>query len=256
MTDPIAVHLLPLSGAANIRDLGGYPAAKGRFTRLKQFYRGDSTANLTEQDIDCLLAKGLSLVIDLRSPNELVENPSRLQGIAGIHYESIPMYDGIHSIAADSRIAFAGDFPAFMGDLYVHFLDFCQEQYQAIFQLFAANEGAALFHCSAGKDRTGVLAMLLLDLVGVSEGLIVADYSASERYVTTLLTEQLAHLEQLGLNVPAGVIGSPPENMTYTLEHFRKHYGDARQYLLGCGVKAAQLDDLCARFLTNEPTIA
>ena len=154
-------HLLPMEGAYNIRDLGGYPAENGGVTRKGLFFRADNTANLTPKDVDLLREKGVSLSIDLRSPKETQDWPSKLKGCAGMRYENIVMLDEI------SSNGFRGNFPASMAEMYIRNLDGARDSFVQVFRLLIENSGAALFHCTAGKDRTGMVSMLLILLVAV-----------------------------------------------------------------------------------------
>lgn len=235
-------HLLHLQGAYNVRDLGGYAARNGRHTCQNVFFRADNTAALTADDIRVLRDRGITLAIDLRSRLEAREQPSRLAGAEGVHYVQVEMLDEISSNGFR-------DFPPSLTVMYKDNLDKAQASFAQVFHLFAQNSGAALFHCTAGKDRTGMTAMLLLELAGVPDETIIADYAATEEYMQPVFSGIVKHMHTLGVEVPDYALRSEPDVMEQTLAYLRSRYGDARQYLLSGGVTAEELDVILSRFV-------
>ena len=145
----------------------------------------DSTAQLTPADVQALLAYGVGCVIDLRSENETAAAPSVFRGQPGVAYYTVPLLDE----AASS--GFTGALPKGMGAVYQALLDRNAADFARIVHLLAAHlDKVTLFHCTAGKDRTGVTAMLLLALAGVPREAIVADYAVSEQNMK-LVFEQI-----------------------------------------------------------------
>lgn len=234
-------RLLPLEGAHNTRDLGGYPTKTGGKTCPGVFFRGDSTADLTEKDIALLRRHDVRLVIDLRSELETRHAPSRLQ-IPNIRYINLPMLDHINSGPM------AGAFPASMGEMYEGLLEYSRDDYRQIFTLFAETSGAGLFHCTAGKDRTGVVAMLLLDLAGVPDKWIVEDYVATDAFMRGSFEEQAQVLSRRGIRVPSYALRADKENIVYALACLKTRFGGAENYLLSCGVERSQLEGIRRRF--------
>lgn len=246
MKESITNRPLGLDGARNVRELGGYPAGAKMRTRQRVFLRSDGTHALTDKDLSALRELGVTLVVDLRSPEELRRQPSRLNGVEGIRYVHVSMFDGAQSSF------FRDVLPPTMSELYINLLDHCTEQYRTIFGLFAENEGTSLFNCSAGKDRTGVVAMLLLRLAGVADDVILDDYAASEANLSGLRFVQQAQLEKMGIDVPAHVFESRPEEMEKALAHLDARYGGAEAYLLkACGLEPDQMETIRRRFVEN-----
>ena len=140
MKHPVDEHRLLLQGARNLRDLGGYRTEDGRVTRKGLFFRSDSTARLTDEDIRAIRDAGVSLAVDLRSPSEAEHSPSRLRGVMGIDYRVVPLYDGIHSAM------FEGKLPDSLGEMYIELLEESKERMAELFRLFLAATGASLFH--------------------------------------------------------------------------------------------------------------
>ena len=234
---------LPLEGAWNIRELGGYPTRDGRMTRKGVFLRADGTHNLSARDVESLRERGVTLAVDLRSPEEVRRQPSRLAGQEGIRYENVSMFDRMHSAL------FQDDFPKSMAALYAQLLHNAGVEYARVFRLFLENDGVSLFHCTAGKDRTGVVAMLLLQLAGVPEETIAEDYAASEENLRKQEIRQRAFYAQQGLAIPAHVFGSKPEDMEQTLSLLYREYGGAAGYLRACGLTQEELSRLISRFV-------
>lgn len=232
-----------LEGAYNVRDIGGYPTGDGHKTRPGVFIRADNMASLTQNDTTILQGMGVTLAVDMRSPLEIRAQPSKLENFEGILYENVVMFDGIQSAA------FQGAFPTSMGALYQSLLNSCREQYLRIFTLFAQNSGISLFHCTAGKDRTGVVALLLLDLAGVLDEAIVADYVATEDCLTPAFSRQIRQASAIEVEVPDYVLRAKGPEMEKTLSYLREKHGGAYAYLAGCGVDKQQLDGLRERFI-------
>lgn len=237
-------HLLPIEGACNVRDIGNFETKDGRLTKEGIFFRSDNTAGYTEKDIQFFKDKGLTLTVDLRSEDETGRQASAFLGVPGIRYENIPLIDGIHSQFTSDNI------PVTMGQLYIQFLETGKPQFGKMFRLFAANTGAALYHCTAGKDRTGVTTMLLLGLAGVGDSIIIEDYAATETFTAHIIESQKAHLASLGLDVPDFMLHADPQNMEEVLNYLHKAYGTAENYLESCTVSASEMDAVKNRFLT------
>lgn len=241
----IEKHLIALEGAFNVRDLGGYPAVDGYETAPGMFLRADDMGGLTENDANKLRSIGVSLSIDLRSPREVMRRPSLLSERDGMYYENIPMFDSVNAIS------FSGRIPSRMGEMYVGLLSNCGEKYKKIFELFLQNDGVSLFHCTAGKDRTGLVAMLLLGLAEVPEQIIVADYVVSEVFLRPVLEQQRERAIRHNETLPEFAFNSKRSEIELALDYIRKTHKSARAYLAGCGLTDRQLDSLLERFLTR-----
>ena len=239
---------LPLHGVRSARDLGGYPyesdcGARG-YTATGTFLRSGSLFFLTRYDLRMLEAYGVTRIIDLRSPFELKLFPDSF--CRGKHpeidYVSVPMMDGINSHRVHDQV------PDRMSDVYCGFLDNDSDSIRQVFEALD-DDGCVLFHCRCGKDRTGVIAMLLLKLIGVDDDTVIADYAVSDRY-----SGRTMGLQRIGLRIIAhrsvrALFESAPDEMERTLDHMYKEYGTAREYLEQVAeVPAATLDRLVARF--------
>lgn len=235
---------IALEGVSNARDLGGYPTADGGKTQPGQFLRTSDVTDLTGNDLETLRAMGLTLSVDLRSRAEVQAMPSPLAKVPSVKYENIYLLDQFHVEGPKM--------PASLGELYCGLLQNGQESFGRMFRLFAAEEGLCHFHCTAGKDRTGVTAMLLLDLAGVPEEVIVADYVLSESMAQGLISKQKSMAISKGATIPEFFLHAVADDMKDTILFLRKNWMNAEGYLLACGLTAAEIATL-RRKLTGNP---
>jgi protein-tyrosine phosphatase len=173
-----------LDGTMNLRDLGGWPVAAGAVTARGQLYRSDRLCDLTDRDHRRLEAMQITTVIDLRFEVEVTEHPSRLWSTVESHHR-IPMGgDLVRQHSFVSRVL-AGEIEgvtvAEVGEGYIELLQSHAAEFGRAVEALLSS-GPALFHCTAGKDRTGLLSMLILDTVGVGPDDILADFELSNEY--------------------------------------------------------------------------
>lgn len=216
---------LPLDGTYNTRELGGYPAFSGR-TQKHRCLRSDSLHELTEEDLKFLQTYGVKRIIDLRGAREVQLQPEENQWNGEMEYFHIPMDD---KMAAER---YQGKFPEKMSQLYRQILSQSQEEVRQVLELIAdAPEGTVVFHCAVGKDRTGVIAMLLLKICGVEDAIILEDYKVSGANIVPLAKKQTAFLAERGMTVPEYIFESKEEDMRETLLFLEEAYGGIAGYL-------------------------
>ncbi|MBB5193664.1 protein-tyrosine phosphatase [Silvimonas terrae] len=226
---------IPLQGARNVRDLGGLYNRAGQPLRTHRFIRADSLESLHAMDVIRLLDYGVRVDIDLRGLRERRQWGDALSRISEIEYAPIALLDGLE--------AHLDALPASLGALYVAALQYCQSGFLEIFrQMLAQPDACVLFHCSAGKDRTGMVAALLLSLAGVPDAEIVSDYVQSAANLSQTL-------EQLSVqNAPElrHLLGAEPEHMILFLDQLRQRYDGAMGYLTLIGLQPAEIAALRA----------
>jgi protein-tyrosine phosphatase len=232
-----------LDGAYNVRDLGGYPTEAGQ-TRWGVFLRGDSLHQLTDADIETLLNARVRTVIDLRHEAEVQAAPNRLAGRAQIVYRHIPIFRGSVSGGAGA----AHD----LRQVYAYMVDHCQIGLgETLSALADAEDGSVLFHCSAGKDRTGIVAALTLGLVGVPDAVIAADYAltavAMEALRPILVEQTLARGGSPEALEP--LLSSHPEDILALLDYVRAIYGSVESYAARLGLEGERMARLRERFV-------
>lgn len=243
---------LALSGAYNVRDLGGYRTRAGDLTLRRRLLRADSPHRLTSGDLDLLLGTGLRTVIDLRAPHELAGAPNPLGVIASLDYLHLPLFDAL----APANVHEGATGPDPLPDFYARTLSTRAEALREVMQAITeAPPGAVMFHCTAGKDRTGVIAALLLGNADVRDADIVADYARTERHIAPLVAEFLERARVNGTDVDAygRALRSRPETMRRVLADIARTYGTVPDYLAGIGLDSEQRARLAARLLAAAP---
>jgi protein-tyrosine phosphatase len=246
----VAERILPLKTGVNFRDLGGYPTSDGHFTRWGRLFRAGSFSRLSDADRDYLGALSLKLVCDLRSDQETEQNPDVMPA-PGVEYWHHPLFthkesqDGVRrfllSLNNAERIK-----NALLESYTLDMIDRKGPLFGEILRRMADSAHLPMaFHCTAGKDRTGVTAALLLAVLGVPEDIIVADYSISNLYNATFrhaLKDNSRGLRILRLTQDdlMPLLLAHPDTMRGTLRHVREQYGSYESYLdAQAGVDAA-----------------
>ena len=175
-----------LEGASNVRDLGGWPTERGGQVAFGRVFRAAALSRLTDADRVTLARVGLRTVCDLRGKRESARAPSRLDGLAWIEVHSLPIEPTVGGSLTEilaTREATGEDVMSLLHRAYLAYAFECAPRYAAIFELIlkGAERLPLLFHCSAGKDRTGFGAALILAALGVPWECIVEDYLATNR---------------------------------------------------------------------------
>ncbi len=177
--------VIALQGCSNLRDLGGYRAADGRRVRMGRVFRGASLANLTDDDLLQFASLGIRTVCDLRGGQESGRAPSRLPEGDAPDVVQLSIEPRIGASLRDllARSATKGeDMFAVLQTAYAAYATEHLPRYRALFALLLEGERLPLlFHCSAGKDRTGFGAALLLTALGVPHEAVMDDYLATNR---------------------------------------------------------------------------
>jgi protein-tyrosine phosphatase len=261
-------RLVDLQGAFNFRDLGGYPARDGRRTRWGRLFRSDTLHELTESDVEVIRSLGLVTVVDLRTPKELARTGRGLLGPEpiGFHHLSVLGHGveagqprnadgagGGGSAGADRPQDMPGEAvaaPAPVGEdlseRYRWYLDVGRASLAEALMLIGDRSRLPLvFHCAAGKDRTGVLAALVLDLVGVDHEVIVDDYVITagqmDRILDRFRRSDPNAAEQLD-KVPAATYGVEATTMRSFLAGLDREFGGALAWAEAAGVPSATLE--------------
>lgn len=251
-----------LASAPNFRDLGGHRSASGQTVRYGMLYRSDALHSVTGEDLPVYHGLGIGQLIDLRTPHERENLPDVLPD--GAEYAAVavqnPKATGANfaEMLADpdtARMAFAsGAADRFMHDVYRELVTDAEalSGYREVVERAAHGPGALVFHCSAGKDRTGWGAALLLKLLGVDQESIVADFMASnERQANTdKWLRLLAQDSGLDWAEIAPMTRVRPEYLRTALTHVDEVYGSFDGYVTdGLKLSPAALEQLRTRML-------
>lgn len=221
---------LALEGAENLRDLGGLPTHDGGMTRSGTVLRSAGLHALGATAQAQLLEYGLTTVIDLRNADEIEREPNPFVHQDAVRYVHVPLFAGLAN--GETRSANA-PLPSLEG-LYVGALERCQDEFRAVLEQVAVNTtGVTLFHCTAGKDRTGLIAALLLGAADVTEAAIIEDYALTERQAGALLERLLEEAVRNGMDREgfARLLTARPATMEATLAYLTGRYGGVQGYL-------------------------
>jgi hypothetical protein len=243
---------------ANLRDLGGFDTGAGR-VRVGVALRSDDLSSMSEGYADELVERGLRTLIDLRSHAETAVTGRGPLGTRDLTYHHVPLLD---AAASPAHLAerFGPMTPDQVGAWYVEVVESAAPRLALCLQIIAASDGATAFHCSAGKDRTGIVAALVLSAVGASSGHIVADYAltgANLPLVDTRLRRILgagaADGSRHGTAETNALMGAVPASMSAMLEILTDRYGDALAPLYAAGLDVAVVDRLRRRMIDAAP---
>jgi protein-tyrosine phosphatase len=170
-------RVLQLQGATNFRDLGGYPGRDGRPLRWRRLFRSDRLSGLTSADRTALAALGLARSFDFRGEAERAADPYHVPGLV---QHSLAIEPSVAQRMSDLERSGLRLTPAamaeLMNELYRRLIERESYRFAEFFEHLLADDGPVVFHCTAGKDRTGVAAALLLLALGVPRHVVLQDY--------------------------------------------------------------------------------
>lgn len=240
----------------NARDIGGLALAGGGLTRHGVIVRSDAVHQLTGADVSLLVHTiGIRHVVDLRAEAERAQQTRGLLGTAGVSYSELEVLTD--AMIAERRAQRehelaegVGEAATLIADGYIDFLELGRNAFVNALDRLAAPEGSpALVHCSAGKDRTGVLVALLLDAAGATRDAIIADYAATDERMA-LVRARLAAMPayaQMAAEAPAPLLAAHPATMDRFLERLHQEWGGAADWFLAAGAPPSTLDAWRAR---------
>jgi protein-tyrosine phosphatase len=238
---------IPLEGCLNFRDLGGYPTADGRAVRWRQVFRSDALHLVTDADLAHLRDEiRLREVIDLRSSAEVRSEGQGPLAQGDVRFHHVPLFDGEVREEDRERVA-----QITLADRYVFMAELAGDRIARVVTLLAEAEAPAVFHCAAGKDRTGVISAIVLGLLGVPDEVIVADYAATRENLDAIV-DRLNALEgyrTMLAALPPETMHANPETIVEFLERLRVRFGSVEDYALASGVAAPAIERLRARLI-------
>ncbi|WP_040978655.1 tyrosine-protein phosphatase [Oceanobacillus jeddahense] len=230
---------IELKGTQNIRDLGGYPTKDGKQTKWGKYYRADSLHNVAPEGHAFLQKeKGIHTIIDLRFS---MEGKYKKEDKALYNFYNIPLLD---------PATFTTRIPKTLVEMYMVMLESSKPKFKEIMDIFLENrENPVLFHCRVGKDRTGVLAAILLDLAGVPRDIIVKDYALTAAYKEITEEELNNRPPLMSRNQFKTLLGCEPSYMEEFLDYLYKAYGDAAGFLKAVGLTEEEIAALRDDFI-------
>ncbi|WP_376698752.1 tyrosine-protein phosphatase [Listeria booriae] len=245
----IGERTIPLEGCFNFRDLGGYVNTAGKTVKWGKLYRSSLLTNITEKDKDTLEKLGLSWICDLRSTSEIAAKPT--PALAHIKNRHIPIGTAKNESTESQKIDIPDDhrvYEPLMGESYRVFVQ-SKDGFREIFNdIIEKEEVPFLFHCTAGKDRTGVLGALLLKLLDVPENTILADYELTNQYADNILGEMQGLVnafsnseKKIDLENFRPMAEARPAYLEIAFDEMQKEYGSVDAYLeKGIGITPSE----------------
>jgi len=245
---------IPLPGTTNLRDVGGYPAGGGYVIRPGKLYRSDALLSYDETSLpDQYRALGIKTVIDLRTPAESAKTPSAWPTATGAATVTIPIPDGAEGTNTTLMgMVLRGEITKFtaedLGDFYIGSLERRAPLYgQVIRTLAEPGRMPALVHCSAGKDRTGLVIALVLSVLETPREVILADYELTGQFRPNrvhVFADQLRAVNVRPDDVRA-MFETPTQAMVAALDYLDERHGSVERYLTGAaGVAESDLEML------------
>jgi protein-tyrosine phosphatase len=201
--------------------------------------RSDHIGHLTLAGREALIVYGVTTVIDLRSPKELVKSPNPFADGSGPAYVSVPLID-------DANMRELGE-AADMYERYLMILDTRQDAFCAVFNAVAEAQGPLVFHCFAGKDRTGLVAAMLLEAAGVTKEAIAADFAETDAQLANRYEQWLAEAAPERRKSMRDELRCPPEWILGVLDRLDQRWGGVQGYLEASGVSPTNIDRVSAK---------
>lgn len=189
-------RIVKLEGGSNFRDLGGYPTQSGKTVAWHKIYRSADISKLTENDLNKLNDLHIATDCDLRGPSEIRASPDK--SIPHAAYLNLPA--GSENVQTGmNALKMNGD--SLIRDLYSR-TDFLKAKFAPLFEnlLNTSADSALMFHCTAGKDRTGIATALILSALGVDRKYIVADYEATNVYWKSTREKYTSMLSKMNID--------------------------------------------------------
>jgi len=242
MLDDTLPHVVPLKGGSNFRDLGGYRTADGRAVRRSTVFRSAHLGALTDEDRSALSRLGVRTIVDLRGVSEAAETPHLIQGLAckvvGAHIEP-QLGEKIRDAIADGT---ATPFLVmqFLTDHYRDYPRRCAPGFRTLFATLSDGTHRPLvFHCTAGKDRTGFASALLLTLLGVPWDTVMDDYLRTN----DLWTGHIGRYPELDIDTRAAIVEARTPYLEAAFDVVRQDFGGPEVFAekaLGLDTKARE----------------
>lgn len=245
---------VPLDNVFNLRELGGYPTIDGGRVRAGQLFRADGLNRLSDADARVVGALGIRTVVDLRTLGERDQwgaAPVHLFDATAMH---LPLISELWPTFEETD---EHDPVAYLIERYHEMTVDGAESLATLLQMLAHEPESSplVFHCSAGKDRTGVTAALLLGLLGVPDAQIVADYAhsavAMDDLVAWVRANSTAASSDTMADHPKAFLACPPEAMAGFLAELRDRFGSVDGYANSIGIDEATLKELRAAYVDS-----
>lgn len=251
MVDSAISREIVWDGCVNVRDLGGLRTENGHVTRSGQVIRADNIGALTDAGWRSVADRGITRIVDLRWPEEAADDPPRDVAIEVVHVSVL-------GETLDGTIEYLRELDAHLDDVadvtdhyawsYVEFLERNRDRFGSAIAAIADADGPVVIHCMGGKDRTGLVAALVLRVVGVPLDEVARDYALSGPNLAATLEPWLAAAPtQVDRDRREKLSKTPADAMRRVMAAIEERYGSVAEYLEAGGVSASQLEQLRSR---------
>jgi protein-tyrosine phosphatase len=248
LIDDPSTRTLSWDGCVNVRDLGGIPTEDGRTTRLGVVIRSDNIRGLSDDGWRALERHGVTRIVDLRWPEELAQDPPRDVNVDVVHVSVLGpnlAQSREYLRTLDAHVDSVDDVADHYSWAYVEFLERNRSRFGRALAAVAEADGPVVIHCMGGKDRTGLMAALLLRLANVSLDEIGRDYSLSGPNLAPTLEPWLADArDERERRRREKLSGTPAIVMTRVLGEIEDRHGSVRAYVEAAGLRPDQVDRL------------
>lgn len=221
-----------LEGAPNFRDLGGYPSENGKHTIWRKVFRSQTLAQLSDSDVVKMKELGIKTVIDFRSDSEVEKEPSRLP--EGVKIVRLSIEVGSNDTLQIMQQLMAGTLDSaqcvgFMQTANRQFATEFTAQYKDFFNILLQSDSyPVVFHCTAGKDRTGYAAAMLLSALGVDWDTVMNDYMLTNQYLKP--QSLMPQMPEQAIPALRQMWGVQQSYLNAAKEEIEKHYGSINNY--------------------------
>lgn len=245
---------LMTKGLYNARDLGGFPTKDGKVTKFGVFVRSEAPVGLPEGDVAYLKAYGVTATMDFRSTGETLARPSDLREIMPYYHK--PLFNEAAVVGGGKPKPHPHNIG--WGEQYISMAEESRRWALAVLEIAAKNPGALLYHCTTGKDRTGLMTCYLLSVVGVDKADIAADYCVSQVYLEPVYEKMRSGTMKLG--TPPGekpgtepkmddsFFQTPASAMLTLIDYLENTYGGVVEYLKMIGVSSEIMEEIKVKF--------
>jgi protein-tyrosine phosphatase len=227
-----------LEGTANFRDIGGYITKTGKHVLPGKVFRSDELSELSDSDLLTLKEIGLRWIFDLRNKREVTKKMDRIPPDASFEYAHTPIYEKEPKREYLPAILFGRHkLGEILAERYFYMIEKRAEAFGKILSYFADPKNFPIvYHCTAGKDRTGIITALILSILGVPEETIVADYSLSNLGFDHYFGEFVEDRRHAAMGVKdeefQGFFVVQPDWIKNILDHLHEKYGSVEKYLI------------------------
>lgn len=251
-------RLLPMDGAHNTRELGGYKTADGLSVKWGMLFRSDKLSDISKTDQAYLQNLGIKKIIDFRSKEEKAEDPDIIP--KGISYIEMPIsVDGAmrSKIEAVLKGETNKEVKSFLIDANKEFVSDYVEVYENFLRGLIDDEGPILFHCTAGKDRAGFAAAITLIALGVSKEDVIKDYMKTNQFTKKRIEEIIKQIELMTLyqtdaEILRPLLGVEREYIETAFHTAEEEYGSLENFIKnGLNISDEDIKKLRNKFLES-----